>query len=113
MGLVPKKAMLDTAEFYIKKEKLFILEEEQKIRLVMWLLLVPRQVWDHETDSNHRPPPASQSGTEQKFGTTAAPRHDICLQGWCLASCEGTASGTSCFIVLRTLRCSGSREPTP
>ncbi|GAB0191863.1 formimidoyltransferase-cyclodeaminase [Grus japonensis] len=33
VGLVPKKAMLDTAEFYIKKEKLFILEEEQKIRL--------------------------------------------------------------------------------
>ncbi|KAK2532032.1 Ftcd [Columba livia] len=28
-----EKAMLDTAEFYIKKEKLFILEEEQKIRL--------------------------------------------------------------------------------
>ncbi|XP_074728341.1 formimidoyltransferase-cyclodeaminase isoform X3 [Strix uralensis] len=35
VGLVPKKAMLDTAEFYIKKEKLFILEEEQKIRLVI------------------------------------------------------------------------------
>ncbi|NXU48961.1 FTCD cyclodeaminase, partial [Turnix velox] len=34
VGLVPKKAMLDTAEFYIKKENLFILEEEQKIRLV-------------------------------------------------------------------------------
>ncbi|KAF4793687.1 Formimidoyltransferase-cyclodeaminase [Turdus rufiventris] len=33
VGLVPKKAILDTAEFYIKKEKLFILEEEQKIRL--------------------------------------------------------------------------------
>uniref|UniRef100_A0A8C9U9H9 Formimidoyltransferase-cyclodeaminase n=1 Tax=Serinus canaria TaxID=9135 RepID=A0A8C9U9H9_SERCA len=33
VGLVPKKAMLDAAEFYIKKEKLFILEEEQKIRL--------------------------------------------------------------------------------
>ncbi|NXJ79468.1 FTCD cyclodeaminase, partial [Trogon melanurus] len=35
VGLVPKKAMLDAAEFYIKKEKLFILEEEQKIRLVV------------------------------------------------------------------------------
>ncbi|XP_064023112.1 formimidoyltransferase-cyclodeaminase isoform X2 [Pogoniulus pusillus] len=35
VGLVPKKAILDTAEFYIKKEKLFILEEEQKIRLVV------------------------------------------------------------------------------
>lgn len=42
VGLVPKKAMLDTAEFYIKKENLFILEEEQKIRLVMQVLLVPR-----------------------------------------------------------------------
>ncbi|NXC49433.1 FTCD cyclodeaminase, partial [Penelope pileata] len=35
VGLVPKKAMLDTAEFYIQKEKLFILEEEHKIRLVV------------------------------------------------------------------------------
>ncbi|NXT84957.1 FTCD cyclodeaminase, partial [Zapornia atra] len=35
VGLVPKKAMLDAAEFYIKKENLFILEEEQKIRLVV------------------------------------------------------------------------------
>ncbi|KAL9848176.1 formimidoyltransferase-cyclodeaminase isoform 3-T10 [Geothlypis trichas] len=35
VGLVPKKAILDAAEFYIKKEKLFILEEEQKIRLVV------------------------------------------------------------------------------
>ncbi|NWX56888.1 FTCD cyclodeaminase, partial [Promerops cafer] len=35
VGLIPKKAMLDAAEFYIKKEKLLILEEEQKIRLVV------------------------------------------------------------------------------
>ncbi|XP_033371805.1 formimidoyltransferase-cyclodeaminase isoform X3 [Parus major] len=35
VGLIPKKAMMDAAEFYIKKEKLFILEEEQKIRLVV------------------------------------------------------------------------------
>ncbi|XP_074404093.1 formimidoyltransferase-cyclodeaminase isoform X2 [Zonotrichia albicollis] len=35
VGLVPKKAILDAADFYIKKEKLFILEEEQKIRLVV------------------------------------------------------------------------------
>ncbi|POI32478.1 hypothetical protein CIB84_003770 [Bambusicola thoracicus] len=35
VGLVPKKAMLDAAEFYIKKEKLFILEEEHKIKLVV------------------------------------------------------------------------------
>ncbi|XP_066478256.1 formimidoyltransferase-cyclodeaminase [Tiliqua scincoides] len=35
VGLVPKKAILDAAEFYIKKEKLFILEEDHKIRLVI------------------------------------------------------------------------------
>ncbi|XP_042730956.1 formimidoyltransferase-cyclodeaminase isoform X1 [Lagopus leucura] len=35
VGLIPKKAMLDAAEFYIKKEKLFILEEEHKIKLVV------------------------------------------------------------------------------
>nr|XP_025039948.1 formimidoyltransferase-cyclodeaminase [Pelodiscus sinensis] len=35
VGLVPKKAMLDAAEYYIQKENLFILEEEQKIRLVV------------------------------------------------------------------------------
>ncbi|XP_013917391.1 PREDICTED: formimidoyltransferase-cyclodeaminase [Thamnophis sirtalis] len=35
VGLIPKKAMLDAAEFYIKKENLFILEEEHKIRLVI------------------------------------------------------------------------------
>ncbi|KAL7991426.1 hypothetical protein Chor_015682, partial [Crotalus horridus] len=33
VGLIPKKAMLDVAEFYIKKENIFILEEEHKIRL--------------------------------------------------------------------------------
>ncbi|KAJ6665353.1 hypothetical protein lerEdw1_004402 [Lerista edwardsae] len=35
VGLVPKKAMLDAAEFYIKKENLFILEEDHKIRLII------------------------------------------------------------------------------
>ncbi|KAJ7344546.1 hypothetical protein JRQ81_000496 [Phrynocephalus forsythii] len=35
VGLVPKKAMLDAAEFYIKKENLFVLEEDHKIRLVI------------------------------------------------------------------------------
>ncbi|XP_061310640.1 formimidoyltransferase-cyclodeaminase-like [Pezoporus flaviventris] len=35
VGLVPKKALLDAAEFYMKKENLFILEEEQKIRMVV------------------------------------------------------------------------------
>ncbi|KAG8432535.1 hypothetical protein GDO86_016972 [Hymenochirus boettgeri] len=35
VGLVPLQAFLDSAEFYIQKEKLFILEEEHKIRLVI------------------------------------------------------------------------------
>ncbi|KAF7243650.1 Formimidoyltransferase-cyclodeaminase [Varanus komodoensis] len=35
VGLVPKKAMLDAAEFYIKKENLFIFEEDHKVRLVI------------------------------------------------------------------------------
>ncbi|XP_053143538.1 formimidoyltransferase-cyclodeaminase [Hemicordylus capensis] len=35
VGLVPKKALLDAAEFYINKENLFVLEEEHKIRLVV------------------------------------------------------------------------------
>ncbi|XP_069472147.1 formimidoyltransferase-cyclodeaminase isoform X2 [Ambystoma mexicanum] len=35
VGLVPLKALLDSAEYYIQKENLFILEEEHKIRLVI------------------------------------------------------------------------------
>ncbi|XP_077170220.1 formimidoyltransferase-cyclodeaminase [Paroedura picta] len=35
VGLVPKKAILDAAEFYINKNSLFILEEDHKIRLVV------------------------------------------------------------------------------
>ncbi|XP_061463623.1 formimidoyltransferase-cyclodeaminase isoform X2 [Rhineura floridana] len=35
VGLVPKKAILDAADFYINKENLFILEEDHKIRLVI------------------------------------------------------------------------------
>lgn len=34
VGLVPLKALLDAAAFYCEKENLFILEEEQRIRLV-------------------------------------------------------------------------------
>lgn len=34
VGLVPLKALLDAAAFYCEKESLFILEEEQRIRLV-------------------------------------------------------------------------------
>ncbi|XP_078085378.1 formimidoyltransferase-cyclodeaminase [Mustelus asterias] len=35
VGLIPLKAMMDAAEFYMKKENLFILEEEHKVRLVI------------------------------------------------------------------------------
>ncbi|XP_062845904.1 formimidoyltransferase-cyclodeaminase [Trichomycterus rosablanca] len=35
VGLIPLKAVLDCAEFYMQKEKLFILEEEHKVRLVI------------------------------------------------------------------------------
>ncbi len=35
VGLIPLEAMLMAAEFYIKKENLFILDEKQKIRLVI------------------------------------------------------------------------------
>lgn len=34
VGLIPLKAVLDCAEFYIQKEKLFILEQEHKVQLV-------------------------------------------------------------------------------
>ena len=35
VGLVPLKAMLQAAEHYAAKENLFLLEEDQKIRLVV------------------------------------------------------------------------------
>ncbi len=35
VGLVPLEAMLQAAEYYMKKENLFIIDEEQKIRLVI------------------------------------------------------------------------------
>ncbi|HMS34124.1 MAG TPA: glutamate formimidoyltransferase [Ignavibacteria bacterium] len=35
VGLIPLEAMLKAAEYYIKKENLFILDERQKIRLVI------------------------------------------------------------------------------
>ena len=35
VGLVPLKAILQTAEHYIAKENLFLLEEDQKLRLVV------------------------------------------------------------------------------
>ena len=34
VGLVPLKAILDAAEYYTKKEDLFLVTDDQKIRLV-------------------------------------------------------------------------------
>ena len=34
VGLVPLNAILKTAEYFMEKESLFLLEEDQKIRLV-------------------------------------------------------------------------------
>ena len=38
VGLVPLEAMLMAADYYLKKENLFIVSEEQKIRLVTEIL---------------------------------------------------------------------------
>ena len=35
VGLVPLKAMLDAADYYIAKEGLFVLEENQKVHLAV------------------------------------------------------------------------------
>lgn len=35
VGLIPLKALLDTADFYIRRDGLFIIEEEHKVRLVV------------------------------------------------------------------------------
>ncbi|XP_034034817.1 formimidoyltransferase-cyclodeaminase [Thalassophryne amazonica] len=35
VGLIPLKALLDAADFYISRDRLFILEEEHKVRLVI------------------------------------------------------------------------------
>lgn len=34
VGLIPLKALLDSADFYISRDRLFIIEEEHKVRLV-------------------------------------------------------------------------------
>lgn len=34
VGLIPLKALLDAADFYIKRDGLFVVQEEHKIRLV-------------------------------------------------------------------------------
>ncbi|XP_037829894.1 formimidoyltransferase-cyclodeaminase [Kryptolebias marmoratus] len=35
VGLIPLKALLDSADFYIRRDQLFIVEEEHKVRLVI------------------------------------------------------------------------------
>ena len=35
VGVLPKSCLVEAAEFYIEKENLFILEEDQKIRLAV------------------------------------------------------------------------------
>ena len=35
VGLVPLSALLEAAEFYIKKEKLMVLDEDQKVHLAI------------------------------------------------------------------------------
>ena len=35
VGLVPLRAMLEAADYYIAKEKLFILHEDQKVHLAI------------------------------------------------------------------------------
>ncbi len=39
VGLIPLKALLDSADFYIRRDGLFIVEEEHKVRLVRHRLL--------------------------------------------------------------------------
>lgn len=34
VGLIPLRALLDSADFYINRDGLFIVEEEHKVRLV-------------------------------------------------------------------------------
>lgn len=46
VGLIPLKALLDSADFYIRRDQLFILEEEHKVRLVSTLDFVkPHKTW--------------------------------------------------------------------
>lgn len=44
VGLVPLKAMMDTADYYMEEENLFILEEDQKLRLVWTFLTLNIQI---------------------------------------------------------------------
>jgi len=42
VGLVPLKAIMESADHYMEKEGVFVLEEDQKIRLVGCLSLLRR-----------------------------------------------------------------------
>ena len=35
VGLIPLKAILQAADYYVQKEKLMVLEEEQRVRLAI------------------------------------------------------------------------------
>lgn len=69
VGLVPLKVMLDAADYYMKKENLFIIEEDQKIRLVIDRLglhslgqFIPNEkIIEYVIDSNKIGPLASMS----------------------------------------------------
>lgn len=49
VGLIPLKALLDAADFYIHKDRLFVVEEEHKVRLVRDQLLHSNHLNDLET----------------------------------------------------------------
>lgn len=67
VGLIPLEAMLMAAEYYIQKENLFILDEKQKIRLVIERLglssvsqFIPeKRIIEYMIEENHSEPLAS------------------------------------------------------
>lgn len=69
VGLIPLEAMLMAAEYYIKKENLFILDEKQKIRLVIERLglssvsqFIPeKRIIEYMIEENRNEPLASLS----------------------------------------------------
>lgn len=69
VGLIPLEAILMAADYYIKKEKLFILDEKQKIRLVVEKLglssispFIPeKRIIEYMIDSGSNEPLASMS----------------------------------------------------
>lgn len=84
VGLIPREAMLMAAEYYIEKENLFILEEKQKIKLVIERLglssITPfnpeKRIIEYMIESESNEPLASmsvRSFTELVGARTAAP----------------------------------------